>query len=206
MSVANYYTKLRGFWDELDSYCPFSTCDCYQCGEGSKRDAHHNEDRLMQFLMGLNVTYNLIRGQILLLKPVPDIQEAYNMVTQDEKQRKIGNNLLVENFSIAAAVRSHKGFTQTTSSLVTRLFHLLLPILKDYFADIAKRIHILLKVAISCMDFQSGTHCMIPTLNQNMIPILNHQAIIQDSKISNMVLDPILLLHMPHLPDEHPIL
>ncbi|KAG5524855.1 hypothetical protein RHGRI_031505 [Rhododendron griersonianum] len=36
MSVANYYTKLRGFWDELDSYRPFSTCDCCQCSEGSK--------------------------------------------------------------------------------------------------------------------------------------------------------------------------
>ncbi|KAG5516925.1 hypothetical protein RHGRI_037606 [Rhododendron griersonianum] len=100
MSIANYYTKLRGFWDELDSYRPFST----------KRNAHHNEDRLMQFLMGLNATYNPIRGQILLLKPVPDIRETYNMVTQDEKQREIGNNSLAENFSIAAAMRFHKGF------------------------------------------------------------------------------------------------
>ncbi|KAG5524853.1 hypothetical protein RHGRI_031505 [Rhododendron griersonianum] len=190
MSVANYYTKLRGFWDELDSYRPFST----------KRNAYHNENRLMQFLMGLNATYNLIRGQILLLKPVPDIREAYNMVTQDKKQRQIGNNSLTENFSVATAVRFPKASNPTTSSLVTRPFHLLLPILKDYFADIVKRIHILLKVVISCMDFQSGTHGMIPTLNQIMSPILNHQATVRNSKISNMVLDSILLLHMLHLP------
>ncbi|KAG5554135.1 hypothetical protein RHGRI_011868 [Rhododendron griersonianum] len=50
MSIANYYTKLCGFWDELDSYRSLST----------KRHAHHNEDRLMQFLMGLNDTYNPI--------------------------------------------------------------------------------------------------------------------------------------------------
>ncbi|KAG5524854.1 hypothetical protein RHGRI_031505 [Rhododendron griersonianum] len=155
---------------------------------------------LMQFLMGLNATYNLIRGQILLLKPVPDIREAYNMVTQDKKQRQIGNNSLTENFSVATAVRFPKASNPTTSSLVTRPFHLLLPILKDYFADIVKRIHILLKVVISCMDFQSGTHGMIPTLNQIMSPILNHQATVRNSKISNMVLDSILLLHMLHLP------
>ncbi|KAG5547669.1 hypothetical protein RHGRI_013386 [Rhododendron griersonianum] len=97
MSIANYYTKLRGFWG-----------DCCQCGERSKRHAHHNEDRLMQFLMGLNDTYNPIRGQILLLKPVPDIREAYNMVTQDEKQGEIGNNSPADNFSVAAAVRFSK--------------------------------------------------------------------------------------------------
>ncbi|KAH7848934.1 hypothetical protein Vadar_010532 [Vaccinium darrowii] len=97
------------FGDELDSYRPLSTCAWCQCGEGSKRIAHHNEDRLMQFLMGLNDTYNPIRGQILLLKPVPDIREAYNMVTQDEKKQEIGNNSLTENFSVAAAVQFPKG-------------------------------------------------------------------------------------------------
>ncbi|KAH7853115.1 hypothetical protein Vadar_033437 [Vaccinium darrowii] len=115
MSVASYNTKLPVFLDELDFYHPLSTCACYQCGEGSNKTAHHNEDRLMQFLMGLNDTYNPIRGQILLLKPVPDIREAYNMVTQDEKQREIGNDSLTENFSVAAAVRFPKGSNSNKS-------------------------------------------------------------------------------------------
>ncbi|XP_058192113.1 uncharacterized protein LOC131309509 [Rhododendron vialii] len=101
-------TRLGGFSSTFRSRC--------QCCEGGKRNAHHNEDRLMQFLMGLNATYNPIQGQILLLKPVPDIREAYNMVTQDDKQREIGNNSLAENSSVAAAVRFHKGFNPNNKS------------------------------------------------------------------------------------------
>ncbi|XP_012837812.1 PREDICTED: uncharacterized protein LOC105958350 [Erythranthe guttata] len=62
----------------------------------------------MQFLMGLNDSYKAVRGQILLLKPVPDIREAYNMVTQEEKQREVGSGSLTDNFSVAAALRTSK--------------------------------------------------------------------------------------------------
>ncbi|CAL9016292.1 unnamed protein product, partial [Prunus brigantina] len=61
----------------------------------------------MQFLMGLNDSYNAVRGQLLLMKPLPNVREAYNFVTQEEKQREIGNNSIAENFSIAA-VRNFK--------------------------------------------------------------------------------------------------
>ncbi|XP_012828841.1 PREDICTED: uncharacterized protein LOC105950068 [Erythranthe guttata] len=113
MSVANYFTKLRGYWDELDSYRPPCSCDCCKCDEKKIRDACHNEDRLMQFLMGLNDSYKNARGQILLLKPVPDIREAYNMVTQEEKQREVGNGAANELFSVAAAMRTSKVHTKS---------------------------------------------------------------------------------------------
>lgn len=43
----------------------------------------------MQFLMGLNETYGAIRGQILLMNPLPTVRQAYAAVTQEEKQRLI---------------------------------------------------------------------------------------------------------------------
>ncbi|KZV51592.1 hypothetical protein F511_10545, partial [Dorcoceras hygrometricum] len=128
MTVASYFTKLRGYWDELDSYRPPSQCNCCQCDRGKEREKFHVEDRLMQFLMGLNESYKTVRGQIFLMKPVPNIREAYNMVTQEEKQREIGS--INENFSVAAAIRSSRG-----SLRIQNLFTM-----KNYIVIIAKRI------------------------------------------------------------------
>ncbi|KAL6328824.1 hypothetical protein AAG906_003841 [Vitis piasezkii] len=44
----------------------------------------------MQFLMGLNESYNAIRGQILLMNPLPDVAKAYSSIVQEEKQRSLG--------------------------------------------------------------------------------------------------------------------
>nr|TKS09871.1 hypothetical protein D5086_0000089720 [Populus alba] len=42
---------------------------------------------MMQFLMGLNDSYSAIRGQILLMNPLPSIRQAYSSISQEEKQR-----------------------------------------------------------------------------------------------------------------------
>ena len=43
----------------------------------------------MQFLMGLNESYSVIRGQILLMNPQPDVARAYPSIIQEEKQRSL---------------------------------------------------------------------------------------------------------------------
>lgn len=80
MTVAAYYTALKKLWDELGSY---NEAAC-TCGAGSKRR------RLMQFLMGLNESYSAIRGQILLMNPLPDVAQAYSFIIQEEKWRSLG--------------------------------------------------------------------------------------------------------------------
>ncbi|RVW14961.1 Retrovirus-related Pol polyprotein from transposon TNT 1-94 [Vitis vinifera] len=54
------------------------------------RRKDHKRRRLMQFLMGLNESYNAIRGQILLMNPLPDVAKAYSSIVQEEKQRAWG--------------------------------------------------------------------------------------------------------------------
>lgn len=39
--------------------------------------------------MGLNETYESTRRHILMLKPIPTIEDMFNMVTQDERQKSI---------------------------------------------------------------------------------------------------------------------
>ncbi|KAJ0016708.1 hypothetical protein Pint_10816 [Pistacia integerrima] len=46
-------------------------------------------NRLMQFLVGLNDSFDHIRNQILLMDPLPIINKAYSMVLRVEKQREV---------------------------------------------------------------------------------------------------------------------
>ncbi|XP_004298166.1 PREDICTED: uncharacterized protein LOC101305751 [Fragaria vesca subsp. vesca] len=92
LSVSVYYTKLKALWDEL------STLDATQ---------QTDQQKLMQFLMGLNETYQAIRGQILLMKPLPTVRQAFSSVLQEEKQRLIASSHMVEDSGSAAmAVQS----------------------------------------------------------------------------------------------------
>ncbi|KAI9161237.1 hypothetical protein LWI28_015656 [Acer negundo] len=75
LSVSTYYTKLKGLWDELASY------------NDAVHGAQHDQQKLMQFLMGLNDSYSAICGQILLMNPLPSVRQAYSSVSQEEKQR-----------------------------------------------------------------------------------------------------------------------
>jgi len=45
--------------------------------------------KLLQFLMGLNDDYNAIRDNILMMTPLPSISQVYSMLIQEEKQRQI---------------------------------------------------------------------------------------------------------------------
>ena len=44
----------------------------------------------MQFLVGLNEDYKIIRGSILMMKPLPNIDQVYSLILQKEKQRFLG--------------------------------------------------------------------------------------------------------------------
>ncbi|RVW99200.1 Retrovirus-related Pol polyprotein from transposon RE1 [Vitis vinifera] len=82
-SISVYYTKLKAFWDELSSYHEVLSCSC---GGLEKLKEMDEKERVMQFLMGLNDSYAAIRGQILLMQPLPDTRRVYSLVLQQEKQ------------------------------------------------------------------------------------------------------------------------
>ncbi|KAK3037908.1 hypothetical protein RJ639_031799 [Escallonia herrerae] len=99
MTVSTYFTKLKGLWDELDTYRALPTCN-----QMKAHDEQREEDRLMQFLMGLHDTYNIVRTNILMMSPLPNVRQAYSLVIQEETQRQMTPES-TENFSIAAAIQ-----------------------------------------------------------------------------------------------------
>ena len=119
MIVAAYYTRLKKLWDELGSYND-TVCSC---------GADHKRRRLMQFLMGLNESYSAIRGQILLMNPLPDVAKAYSSIVQEEKQRSLGAaRETTENSAmairraepVALAVQHGQGSSSSRSNSSTR--------------------------------------------------------------------------------------
>ncbi|XP_068328837.1 uncharacterized protein [Pyrus communis] len=83
LSIAAYYTKMKSLWDELLSYSDSVSCTC---------GAQNERNKLMQFLMGLNDSYSAVRGQLLLMNPLPTVRQAYASISQEEKQRSLASS------------------------------------------------------------------------------------------------------------------
>lgn len=81
MTISTYFTKLKGVWDKLEMYRPLPTYN--------QMKAHHEQrkgDRMMQFLMALNDTYNIIRTNILMMSPLSNVCQAYSLIVEDKTQ------------------------------------------------------------------------------------------------------------------------
>ena len=87
-SVSTYYTKLKMLWEELSNYNTLCTCN-----------AAKDLEQTMSFLMGLNDSYSQIRGQILLMDPIPSVNRIFSLIIQEERQRDVNS---AQNDSILA--------------------------------------------------------------------------------------------------------
>ena len=103
LSVAAYYTKLKGLWDELATFNS-ATCTC---------GAQNGSTKLIQFLMGLNESYSGARGQILLMNPLPSVRQAYASIVQEEKQRELGYAITAPSNTAAMVVRGNQNFPKS---------------------------------------------------------------------------------------------
>ncbi|KAB5547929.1 hypothetical protein DKX38_011335 [Salix brachista] len=77
MTIAAYFTTLKGYWDELAMLTPTPKCTC-----GVLKELTHMQDieRVFQFLMGLHDSYAPIRSQILAMDTLPPITKSAIMV------------------------------------------------------------------------------------------------------------------------------
>ena len=91
MDVSTYYTELVTLWEEHHNYVDLSVCTCGKCECDAARlwEKLQHRSRVTKFLMGLNESFEHTRLHILMLKLIPTIEEAFNIVTQDERQRLI---------------------------------------------------------------------------------------------------------------------
>ncbi|KAM6553528.1 hypothetical protein CsatB_014290 [Cannabis sativa] len=88
-TFTTYYTRLKSLWDQIRELRPPPVCFC---GAVKVIQEYKEEDRLLEFLVGLNDSYSLVRSQILMRDPLPSVNKAYAVVIQEERQRNLTNN------------------------------------------------------------------------------------------------------------------
>ena len=107
LTVSDYFINLSILWDEIQNYEPLPLCSCEKCvcHVNEKISNLHHREAIMQLLMGLNDSFSHIRGQILLIDPIPSVDKVYSLLVQDERQRLVGhsnNGPFVESTALAA--------------------------------------------------------------------------------------------------------
>ena len=74
LTVTEYDTELKAFWEELENYRPISYCSCpVQCSCEAMRNARQfkQQEYVVKFLNGLDEQYSQIKLQILQTDPFP---------------------------------------------------------------------------------------------------------------------------------------
>ncbi|CAA7061254.1 unnamed protein product [Microthlaspi erraticum] len=66
---------------------PVCTCDKCECDAACLWEKLQHRSRVTKFLMSLNESHEQTRRHILMMKPIPTIEETFNIVTQDERQK-----------------------------------------------------------------------------------------------------------------------
>ncbi|XP_060968360.1 retrovirus-related Pol polyprotein from transposon RE1 [Cannabis sativa] len=86
LDVTAYFTRRKALWDLIQQYRPIPACNC---GAMKIVQEYQEEDKVMEFLIGLNESYGAVRSQILMQDPLPAVNKAYASVIQEERQRSI---------------------------------------------------------------------------------------------------------------------
>ncbi|KAJ1423125.1 Retrotransposon gag domain [Sesbania bispinosa] len=92
MTMVSFYGKLKTLWDELANYEQIPRCLCggCKCDIASKLEKRREEERVHQFLMGLDdVNYGTVRSNLLATDPLPSINRVYFTLVQEERMKTI---------------------------------------------------------------------------------------------------------------------
>ncbi|KAF5471273.1 hypothetical protein F2P56_011717 [Juglans regia] len=118
-NVSEYFTQLNGIWEEMHNYRPVPCCSCGLCTCQALKSVGdvQETDYVFKFLMGLNDSYEHIRGQIILMRPMPSLDKTFSLVLQEERQRQTRNLIVSSLEASALAVYSNQAKRKEKSDL-----------------------------------------------------------------------------------------
>ena len=75
--VTEYYTEMLGLWQDLDLNCE----EEWECmGDSMRFKKKMENERVFEFLAGLNRELNGVRSKVLSRRPLPSIREVFSKV------------------------------------------------------------------------------------------------------------------------------
>ncbi|XP_074310059.1 uncharacterized protein LOC141644442 [Silene latifolia] len=90
-SICEYFTELRILWQNIEIMSDWPPVTQVTTEINAWLDAQikeQNERKLFQFLNGLNPSYTTMRSHILMMNPLPTVEEAAAIFQQEEAQRR----------------------------------------------------------------------------------------------------------------------
>ncbi|XP_030941568.1 uncharacterized protein LOC115966477 [Quercus lobata] len=107
MSITDFFTQLKVFWDQLQNLSPFPSCTCGQCicNINKRLTDLQVRESVMKFLMGLNDSFSQVRSQVLLMDPIPSLSKVYSLLIQEKTQRSVPNTSFAKVDSTALAAK-----------------------------------------------------------------------------------------------------
>ncbi|RVW42182.1 Retrovirus-related Pol polyprotein from transposon RE1 [Vitis vinifera] len=83
--VVEYYTEMLGLWQDLDLSCE----EEWECtGDSVRFKKKMENERVFEFLAGLNHELDDVRSRVLNRRPLPSIREVFSEVRREEIRRR----------------------------------------------------------------------------------------------------------------------
>ncbi|XP_074306048.1 uncharacterized protein LOC141641276 [Silene latifolia] len=102
--VVEYSTQLKTIWDELANYSKIASCTC---GAATAFAKEREEEKVHQFLMGLdNTLYGQVHTNLLMEDPITSLSRAYALVLREERHSSMTKDK-EEVREAAMAVKAH---------------------------------------------------------------------------------------------------
>ncbi|XP_047339986.1 uncharacterized protein LOC124943532 [Impatiens glandulifera] len=124
LTLEKYYSKFKMLWQELRGLKPLASSKREQPSSnaievGQQVILDDEEDRLLEFLMGLNESYEHIKDNILITDPLPSIHKVFTILLNVEIKREVDMER-TENFNVMFTKDSHgykeQNIRKTTAS------------------------------------------------------------------------------------------
>lgn len=91
---------MKVMWDELEAYRPITTCSCAipcSCGSLGYVKKYREHDYVIRFLKGLNEKFTQTKTQIMMVNPMPSIDQAFALIIQQEREINSSQSAIVTN-------------------------------------------------------------------------------------------------------------
>ncbi|KAK9678096.1 hypothetical protein RND81_11G187800 [Saponaria officinalis] len=95
-SLIEYYSLLKRIWENLDSLDPVPLCTCgvldqCTCHLLKRMLDRESNAKLIQFLMGLNSGYEVVKTNVLSMDHLPPMNKALSLLHKIERQMQIAD-------------------------------------------------------------------------------------------------------------------
>ncbi|XP_074303586.1 uncharacterized protein LOC141638035 [Silene latifolia] len=108
--LVEYYNKLKRTWETLDALDPVPLCNCgaidaCTCQLLKRMLDRESNTKLIQFLMGLNSSFEATKTNVLNMEPLPPLHKAYSLLQKVERHKQIATtvDVLAEATAYAAS-------------------------------------------------------------------------------------------------------